>query len=181
MRSEQPRAAPSVTARGWAISTVAIERRDAYVWSVTKRPWVILCAEDDPDDRMLMRDALVEIDFVDGVVFVEDGEEAIAYLRHEGAYAAREHRAPQLVMLDLNMPRKDGREALREIKGDPLLRSIPVVIFTTSNATSDVDSSYDSGASSFITKPHSFSELVGILDQLRHYWRDTVELPSAVG
>ena len=141
---------------------------------------MILCAEDDPDDRLLMRDAVADVAFVDELVFVEDGEEVLDYLRREGAFADSDHRTPQIVVLDLNMPRKDGREALREIKSDPRLRAIPVVILTTSSAPADIDGSYDSGASSFITKPQSYRDLVAVVYALRRYWRDTVELPSAV-
>ncbi len=139
----------------------------------------MLCAEDDPDDRMLMRDAIAECDFLDGVQFVDDGADLLAYLRRQGSYADPERSPrPGIVVLDLNMPRVDGREALRQIKGDPDLRSIPVVILTTSSAPSDIATTYQFGASSFITKPSSYSELVNVVAELRRYWFETVRLPS---
>jgi CheY-like chemotaxis protein len=143
-----------------------------------RRNAVILCAEDDPDDRLLLRDAAREIGF-GPIVFVEDGEQALAYLRREGKYKDPESSPrPAVVLLDLNMPRVDGRQVLAEMKNDATLRAIPVVILTTSNADWDVAGSYASGASSFITKPVTFEGLVNVARTLNNYWFDTVRLPG---
>ncbi|HEY3567999.1 MAG TPA: response regulator [Thermoanaerobaculia bacterium] len=140
---------------------------------------VILLAEDDADDRLLVKEALEESRVLNELRFVEDGEELLEYLRRQGRYAG-ENQAPRpgLVLLDLNMPRKDGREALREIKADPELRRIPVVVMTTSKAEEDIFRSYDSGASSYITKPVTFERLVELMKTLGQYWIEFVELPG---
>ncbi|HWM90381.1 MAG TPA: response regulator [Thermoanaerobaculia bacterium] len=142
----------------------------------------ILLAEDDPDDRMLVADAVAEGRLVNDFRFVEDGEELMDYLHHKGRYAD-ESLAPRpgLILLDLNMPRKDGREALREIKADPSLRQIPVVVLTTSKAEEDVFRSYDLGANSFVTKPVTFNSLVDLMKSLGRYWLEIVELPGPDG
>jgi CheY-like chemotaxis protein len=137
-------------------------------------------ADDDADDRLLARDAFHECQLDRELEFVENGEELMDYLRHHGKYAARpDERLPGLILLDLNMPRKDGREALQEIKSDPELRRIPVVIFTTSRADTDIGRVYDLGANSFITKPVAFDALVDVMRALGQYWINTVELPNA--
>jgi CheY-like chemotaxis protein len=142
-------------------------------------PIVILMADDDPDDRLLAKEALEESRVLNELYFVEDGEQLLEYLRREGAYADPETSPrPGLILLDLNMPRKDGREALREIKADPDLRRIPVVVMTTSSAEEDVFRSYDSGANSFVTKPVTFEQLVALMRALGNYWIEIVELPS---
>lgn len=142
-------------------------------------PIVILMADDDADDRMLTRDALEESRVLNELRFVEDGEELMEYLTRKGKYAdAKESPRPGLILLDLNMPKKDGREALKEIKSDPNLRRIPVVIMTTSKAEEDVFRSYDFGASSFITKPVTFDRLVELMRTLGEYWVEFVELPD---
>lgn len=133
-------------------------------------------ADDDADDRMLTKDALEESRVLNDLHFVEDGEELIAFLRREGKHA--EAPRPGLILLDLNMPRKDGREALREIKADAELRRIPVVVMTTSKAEEDIFRSYDLGASSFITKPVTFDRLVELMKTLGQYWVEFVELPE---
>jgi len=139
----------------------------------------ILVAEDDPDDRALARDAFQEANVPNRLDFVEDGEELLAYLRNEGRYAdARAFPAPGLILLDLNMPRLGGREALAEIKSDPALRHIPVVVMTTSKATDDVVASYQSGTNSYITKPASFQSLLEVVRALRRYWMEVVDLPA---
>ena len=139
----------------------------------------ILMADDDPDDRMLVRDALSETSAPQHLDCVEDGEELMDYLYRRGKYANRPaDEQPRVILLDLNMPRKDGREALREIKGDPKLRQIPVVILTTSNAIDDVQRSYDLGASSFMIKPRNFDTLVKALETLVRYWFDTCSVPA---
>lgn len=141
------------------------------------RPIVILLADDDADDRMLARDALAESRLANELRHVEDGEELMDYLKRRGRYAGEEAPRPGLILLDLNMPRKDGREALREIKADPELRSIPVVVLTTSKAEEDIYRSYDLGVNSFITKPVTFEGLVNVMRTLGRYWFEIVELP----
>jgi CheY-like chemotaxis protein len=139
----------------------------------------ILLAEDDADDRLLVREALTESRVVNELRCVEDGEELIDYLHRRGRYAdPEESPRPGLVLLDLNMPRKDGREALREIKGDPDLKRIPVVVMTTSKAEEDIFRSYDLGANSYITKPVTFERLVELMKVLGRYWIEFVELPG---
>ena len=140
---------------------------------------VILMADDDADDRMLTSDALEESRLVNELRFVEDGEELLDYLYHRGRYAdpAGSPR-PGVILLDLNMPRKDGREALREIKADPELRRIPIVVLTTSKAEADVYRSYDLGANSYIAKPVTFEALVDVMRGLGRYWLEIVELPD---
>jgi two-component system, response regulator len=139
---------------------------------------IILLAEDDADDRLLVKEALAEGRVVNDLRYVEDGEELLDYLRRQGRYADPETSPrPGLVLLDLNMPRKDGREALREIKSDPALRAIPVVVLTTSRAEEEVYRSYDLGASSFIAKPVSFEGLVEVMRGLGRYWFEIVDLP----
>lgn len=142
------------------------------------RAITILMAEDDEDDRLLTEQAFAECKLQNSLVFVEDGEQLLDYLHRRGEYTdpARSPR-PGLILLDLNMPRKDGRQALVEIKADPSLRRIPVVILTTSKAEEDILRSYNLGASSYITKPVTFSSLVEILKALDRYWFQIVNLP----
>ena len=142
----------------------------------------ILVADDDADDRMMIKDAFHESRLANQLMFVNDGEELMDYLGRKDKYCDREKSPrPGLILLDLNMPRKDGREALKEIKADANLRSIPVVILTTSKAQEDIYRTYDLGVSSFITKPVSFESLVGITRDLGRYWFEIVELPQAHG
>ncbi len=143
------------------------------------QPITILLAEDDPADRILTREALAESRLANDLRFVEDGEELMDYLRRQGKYSAAES-APQpgLILLDLNMPKKDGREALGEIKSDTALRHIPVVVLTTSKAEEDIFRSYDLGVNSFITKPVTFEGLVEVMRSLGRYWFEIVELPQ---
>ncbi|MDI9634397.1 response regulator [Kamptonema cortianum] len=139
----------------------------------------ILIADDDEDDRLLLKEALEENALSHTLHFVEDGEELMNYLHRQGKYAdLSEVALPNLILLDLNMPRKDGREALQEIKADPQLRRIPVVILTTSQAEEDIEQSYDLGVSSFITKPVTFESLVQLMKTLGEYWFEIVELPT---
>ncbi|WP_109623193.1 response regulator [Sediminitomix flava] len=141
---------------------------------------VILYADDDPEDRMLIQEAFEEIgtDKID-LHFVEDGEDLMHYLNHEGQFSDTEQfPVPDLILLDLNMPKKDGREALKEIKDSDALRHIPVVVLTTSNAEEDIQSSYSLGVSSFITKPVSFGALVETVKTLGKYWFEIVQLPQ---
>lgn len=142
------------------------------------KPMVILMADDDADDRLLAQDALAECAFVSDLHFVENGEQLLDYLHRRGEYAKAASPRPGLILLDLNMPRKDGREALREIKADPELRRIPVIVLTTSKADTDVSQIYELGANSFISKPVSFDSLVNVMKILGNYWFEVVELPA---
>ena len=138
-----------------------------------------LLADDDADDRLLARQALLESGSVLDLRLVEDGEEVMDYLHHRGAYVlSSDAPRPGLILLDLNMPRKDGWEVLKEIKEDVVLRRIPVVIFTTSKAAEDIERSYALGASSYIVKPVTFEALVNVVNVLANYWFDVVDLPG---
>ena len=137
----------------------------------------ILMADHDADDRMLAQDAMKESRLGNTFRCVEDGQELMDYLTRRGKYAHGNAPRPGLILLDLNMPRKDGRQALQEIKSHPELRRIPVVILTTSKTEEDVLRSYDLGANSFISKPVTFDRLVEIVRTLANYWFSIVELP----
>ncbi len=142
------------------------------------KPITILVADDDPDDRMLIKDAFEEARLNNEIHFVEDGEQLLAYLRREGEYANMAGEVyPGIILLDLNMPKKDGREALREIKSDPALKRIPVVVLTTSRAEEDIIRTYGLGVSSFITKPVTFEGLVDVVKALNDYWIEIVTFP----
>jgi CheY-like chemotaxis protein len=142
------------------------------------KPITILIADDDPDDRRLTEEAFAENHLANDLRFVEDGEELLDYLHRRGKYAAEGVApTPGLILLDLNMPRKDGREALQEIKSDPKLRTIRVVVMTTSKAEEDVLRSYNLSAASYITKPVTFDRLVEVIKTLGKYWLEIVELP----
>ncbi len=139
---------------------------------------VILMADDDVDDRMLAYDAFKESRLVNTLRFVTDGEELLDYLHRRGSYIdPLQAPRPGVILLDLNMPRKDGREALREIKTNPQFRSIPIVVLTTSKAEEDIYRSYDLGVNSFITKPVTFEGLVDVMRTIGKYWFEIVELP----
>lgn len=143
------------------------------------RSIVILIADDDAEDRMLVKDALEESRLKNSIHFVENGEQLMDYLHHRGKYAdTNEYPTPGLILLDLNMPKKDGREALKEIKADDRLKLIPVVVLTTSKAEEDILRTYDLGVSSFITKPVTFTSLVDVMKTLSKYWFEIVELPK---
>lgn len=143
------------------------------------KPIEILIADDDLEDQMLIYDALKENHLKNNIQCVENGEELLLYLRNEGKYADRQkYPTPGIVLLDLNMPKKDGREALREIKGDKHLKNIPIIILTTSGAETDILKTYDLGANSFITKPVTFSAMVETMNTLKKYWFEIVELPA---
>lgn len=145
---------------------------------MSRPPMTILYAEDDPDDRMLTADALRESRVSNRLQMVEDGAEVLAYLRREGRWADEAlSPRPGIILLDLNMPRMDGREALAAIKADARFSSIPVVILTTSRAEADVIRSYEIGANSYIAKPVTFDGLVQIMNDLGRYWFEVVELP----
>jgi CheY-like chemotaxis protein len=138
----------------------------------------ILMADDDVEDCLLVRDALHEAGRACDLRFVRNGEELFDYLRHEGEYV--DHRNspwPDFILIDLKMPRKDGRETIRDLKSDPSYRRIPVIALTTSSARDDVEFSYNAGVNAYITKPTTFHDLVDILDTLCRHWFDMVELP----
>ncbi len=140
---------------------------------------IVLIADDDPDDCYLAQEAWECRGLAHELRFVHDGQELIDYLTHAGAYTnPTTAPRPSLVLLDLNMPRMDGREALRRIKVDESLRSVPVVVMTTSSAMADVSKAYDLGVNSYVTKPASFEDLVDLLEHLNDYWLDTVRLPE---
>jgi CheY-like chemotaxis protein len=138
----------------------------------------ILMADDDPDDRILTKDALEENRLANDLHFVEDGEELMDYLHQRGKYNKQNAPFPGLILLDLNMPRKDGREALAEIKAHPQLKHIPVIVLTTSKAEEDIFKTYDLGVSSFISKPVTFEDLVRVTKAIGNYWFGIVELPK---
>lgn len=141
----------------------------------------ILLADDDEDDRMLAEEALREAKLANTIATVGDGEELLDYLYHRGKFSnVAAAPRPGLILLDLNMPKKDGREALKEIKADPVLRRIPIIVLTTSKAEEDIYRTYDLGVNSFITKPVSFESLVEIMKALRAYWFEIVTLPKEV-
>jgi CheY-like chemotaxis protein len=142
------------------------------------RPITILMADDDEDDRELARDALDGTRLGERMEFVVDGQDLIDYLRHDGPYVAAPTPRPSIILLDLNMPRKDGREALAELKADESLRQIPVVVLTTSRDEVDVQNAYDLGASSYITKPVTHTQLVEVMRLVARYWSETVQLPD---
>ena len=144
-----------------------------------KKPITVLLAEDDADDRQTVREAFVEARLLNDMRYVVDGQDLMDYLLHEGKYTAPAAAPrPGIILLDFNMPKMDGREALREIKANPDLRRIPVVVLTTSKAEEDVFRSYDLGANSFITKPVTFSSMVETIKVLGEYWFEIVELPK---
>jgi CheY-like chemotaxis protein len=143
------------------------------------RPVTILIAEDDPDDQRLTGEALAGALLGKDIRFVGDGEELIDYLRRRGKYADPANAPrPGLIFLDLNLPRKDGHEALREIKQDPQLRWIPVTVLSVSNAEIDVQRVYASGANAYICKPRSYTGLIEAMRSWCHFWLETAELPS---
>ena len=144
-----------------------------------KRTIVILVADDDAEDRMLVKDALEESRLKNNIQFVENGEELVDYLHNRGRFTDKDkYPTPGLILLDLNMPKKDGREALKEIKADDHLKVIPIVVLTTSKAEEDILRTYDLGVSSFITKPVTFTALVDVMRTLSKYWFEIVELPK---
>lgn len=152
--------------------TPALSRSD-------RRPPVILLADDDPDDRQMAQEALAEVSGTSELRCVGDGEELFDYLRRRGRYAgAGQAPYPAVILLDLNMPLKSGHEALGELKADPVLRRIPVVVLTTSSSEDDVLTSYELGASSYLTKPVSFAGLVEAMRDFSRYWLERVVLPA---
>jgi two-component system response regulator len=144
----------------------------------TPKPITILYADDDPEDRMLVRDAWKESRIANELHFVEDGVELLEYLRRQGKFEyLKDADLPGMILLDLNMPKMDGREALQEMKSDARLRAIPTVILTTSRAEEDILRAYNLGVNSFIVKPVTFQSLVELTVAFSKYWFEIVELP----
>jgi len=142
---------------------------------------VILMADDDEDDLLMTRDAFDLSRLNNQFLFVKDGVELLKYLRNQGDYSdPSTSPRPGIILLDLNMPLMDGREALKEIKSDPKLRSIPIIVLTTSKADEDIIKSYDLGVNSFITKPVTFQGLAEVIKQTAIYWFEIVQLPDIV-
>jgi CheY-like chemotaxis protein len=139
----------------------------------------ILLVEDNPGDARLTMEALKEAKVCNGMVLVEDGVKAMEYLHHEGKYV--DAPLPDLILLDLNLPRMSGQEVLAEIKADPLLRSIPVIVLTTSQADKDILEAYDLHANCYVVKPVNFQQFLESIKQIKDFWFSLVKLPSAVG
>jgi CheY-like chemotaxis protein len=145
---------------------------------MTTKPITILMADDDDDDFMLTKKALLDSKLLNTLIRVRDGEELLDYLLAKGEYKGKAVERPGVILLDLNMPRKDGREALKEIKSNASLSDIPVVVFTTSKAEEDIYRSYQLGVNSFITKPVTFGSLMSVVQALGKYWFEIVQLPN---
>jgi CheY-like chemotaxis protein len=142
------------------------------------RPIEILLVEDSPSDAALTIEALEAGKIANKISHVEDGVEAMAYLRRQGRYSNASR--PDLIMLDLNLPRKDGREVLKELKSDPALKMIPVIILTTSNSDKDVMQSYELHANCYITKPVDFKRFIDIVRSIENFWLTVVTLPQNI-
>jgi len=140
------------------------------------QPIEILLVEDNPADVRLTFEAFKDSRIANHISVVSDGEEAMKFLRKEGEYANAEQ--PDLVLLDLNLPKKDGREVLSEIKSDKDLRAIPVIVLTTSAADKDVWKAYDAGVNSYITKPVNLDKFIGIVRSIEDFWLEIVKLPT---
>ena len=140
------------------------------------RPVEVLLVEDNPGDVRLTREALKEAKVRNSLSVVGDGVEAMAFLRREGSYATAPR--PDIVLLDLNLPKKDGREVLAEVKADPDLRRIPVVILTTSKAEEDILKTYDLHANCFVTKPVDFDQFIKVIQSIEGFWLTIVQLPG---
>ncbi|WP_417486534.1 response regulator [Maricaulis sp.] len=146
------------------------------------RLFTILMVDDDPDDRLLFKEACEEVRLRNPLDFLENGEQLVDYLKRRGAYADLAGSPfPGIILLDLNMPLKDGREALEEIKADAELRHIPIIVLTTSKDEDDILSSYGLGASSYIVKPISLDRLMRVVNSIGEYWVQIVEVPSTEG
>ena len=137
----------------------------------------ILMADDDVDDRLLAQEALAENKLANDLHFVENGEELLDYLYQRGKFNEDNAPKPGLILLDLNMPKMDGREALKQLKSNADFRRIPVIVLTTSKSEEDIIKSYDLGVNSFISKPVTFQELVEVTKHIGNYWFGIVELP----
>ena len=140
------------------------------------RPFEVLLVEDNPGDVRLTQEALKDEAAINNITVVEDGEQALAFLRREGEHA--DARRPDLILLDLNLPKMDGREVLAEIKSDPDLKRVPVVVLTTSQAERDILESYNLHANSYITKPVDHEQFSTVLKTVQAYWRAISRLPQ---
>lgn len=140
------------------------------------RPIIILLVEDNPGDVRLTREALKEGKVLNTLYVAKDGVEALEFLRNEGRFAGMPR--PDIIFLDLNLPRRDGREVLADIKSDPELRSIPVVILTTSQAEEDIVRTYDLHANCYITKPVDLEQFIMVVKSVEDFWFTIVKLPS---
>lgn len=138
----------------------------------------ILIADDDADDRLFMIEALRQNGVCHDVKFVEDGEDLMNYLTRQNGFTAENAPLPSLILLDLNMPRKNGFQALAEIRSHTGLRRLPVVVMSTSASNGDVFKTYDIGVNSYIVKPNNFNRLIEVVKSLKHYWLETVQLPD---
>lgn len=142
------------------------------------KPILILMADDDEDDRMMTEKAMKKNRLSNEIRFTIDGEDLMDYLLQKNAYNSETAPVPDLILLDLNMPRKGGIEALKEIKSNKKLKSIPVIVLTTSSTEEDIIKSYNLGVNSFITKPVTFEELVKVVKEIDNYWFELVKLPN---
>lgn len=141
--------------------------------------WFILIAEDDADDRYLLQTAFAEKGYDEKIEFVENGVEVLAYLHAIQKSPEPENRVlPAFILLDLNMPKKDGREVLKEIKQHPVFKSIPVIIFTTTKNEGEIRRCYELGANSYVVKPISFESLLTVVQNIRNYWFQTASIPA---
>jgi two-component system response regulator len=142
-------------------------------------PFFVLLADDDEDDRLLAQDAMSVAGYGEHCKTVQDGEELLQFLRREGRFSdLAEQSIPNVILLDLNMPILDGRDTLKRLKEDDLLKRIPVVIFSTSNTEEDIVQGYDLGASAYMVKPTNFDQLVDMMKTFGHYWSDHATVPS---
>jgi CheY-like chemotaxis protein len=149
------------------------------MYSKLKRPLTILIAEDDPDDRFLIQEAMSSLNIFDKIVFVEHGQELMDFLRHCGQYQGQTV-VPDMLMIDLNLPVKTGFEAIREIKSSKNLRRIPIVVLTVSDRKDAINAAYDLGVSGYITKTNSSEQFSAIMRQFARYWFETVFLPTDI-
>lgn len=147
---------------------------------IQEKDYCILIADDDADDLYMIRQAFEGIGLNENVKAVTDGMDLLDYLHRKGKYKEEKTLSPKIIMLDLNMPKKDGRECLRDIKTNPKFAGIPVIIYSTSSNPDDISYAYENGASSYITKPYSYQELVKIMEILKNYWFVTVKTPKVI-
>jgi two-component system response regulator len=142
-----------------------------------EQKYCILVADDDTDDQFMLKEAFASLNFDKEIRTVENGEELLDYLNAKGKYCDALLPIPKLILLDLNMPKIDGRQCLRLIRTNPQYSKIPIIIFSTSNNPEDITQSYELGANSYIIKPYSYNELVEIIDIIKKYWFSVVKIP----
>lgn len=145
---------------------------------MTKTDAIIMITDDDPDDRLLAKEAFSDNNLQNPLIFTEDGEDLMDYMFKRNKYAGQELPMPDIILLDLNMPKKDGREVLMELKTDHAFKRIPVVVFTTSRSEEDIATTYDLGVNSYITKPVSYDSLVKAINVMGNYWLKLASLPN---